>query len=108
MILRTYQLCSKSKDVDRETYLFMRRILDLGHSLNNITILFSKAILNTKKYLQRSPARTKEFLQQKEQTAKRQVHFHLLFTCYSIPTTPLWTSRGPGNVSSTNLMGSCY
>jgi hypothetical protein len=59
MILWIYQLYSKEKDVDKETYLFMRRILDRGHSLDNITILFSKAILNVKKYLQRSPAHRK-------------------------------------------------
>ena len=62
MILRIYQLWSKEKDVDRDTYLFMRRILDHGHSLGNITFLFSKAILNAKPYLQRSPDHREELL----------------------------------------------
>ena len=59
MILQIYQLCSKETDVDREMYLFTRRVLDRGHSLDDITTLFSKAINNVKKNLQLSPARRK-------------------------------------------------
>ena len=60
-------------------YLFVRRILDRGPNLDEITTLFLKTIINTKKYLQRSPARRKELLHQKALEAKRQVYFHLPF-----------------------------
>ena len=79
MILQIHQLCTKEIDVDREMYLFMRRILNRGHNLDKITTLFSKAIINAKQYLRRSPARRKELLYQKTQAAKRQVYFHLTF-----------------------------
>ena len=79
MILRIHQLCSKETDLDREMHLFMRRILDCGLNLGEITTLFLKAINNTKRYIQRSPAHRKELLHQKAQAAKRQVYFHLPF-----------------------------
>jgi hypothetical protein len=79
MILQIYQLCSKETDVDREMHLFMRKTLDRGNNLDEITTLFSKAIINAKKYLRRSPARRKALLHQEEQAAKRQVYFHLPF-----------------------------
>ena len=60
-------------------YLFTKRILDRDHNLDEITTLFSKAIINTKKYHQQSPAHRKELLHQKEQAAKRLVYFHLPF-----------------------------
>ena len=73
MILSIYQLCSKEKNADRETYLFMRRILDRRHGLDVVTSLFSKAIHTAKRYLQRSPAHNEEPLQKKAKESKRQV-----------------------------------
>ena len=77
MVLRIHQLCTKEKDVDREIYLFMRRVLDRGHNLDEIKTIFSHAITNAKRYIRRSPARRKELLLEKAQAAKRQVYFHL-------------------------------
>jgi len=77
MVLRIHQLCTKEKDVDREIYLFMRRVLDRGHNLDEIKAIFSHAITNAKRYIRRSPARRKELLLEKAQTAKRQTYFHL-------------------------------
>jgi hypothetical protein len=51
VVLRIHQLCSKENDINRELYLFMRRILDRGHDLDNTTNLFSKAMCNASKYL---------------------------------------------------------
>ena len=79
MILQIHQLYTKETDVDREMYLFMRRILDRGHNLDKITTIFSKAITNAKQYLRQSPAHRKEILHKKTQAAKRQVYFHLPF-----------------------------
>ena len=77
MVLRIHQLCAKEMDVNREMYLFMRRILDRGHNLDEIKTIFSHAITNAKQYLRQSPARRKELLHKKAQAAKRQVYFHL-------------------------------
>ena len=62
MILQIHQHCLKESDVDREMYLFMRRILDPGQNLDEVTSLFSKAITNTKQYLLWSPDHRKELL----------------------------------------------
>ena len=57
----------------------MKRILDRGHNLDEITTIFSKAIINAKQYLRRSPARRRELLHRKTTTMQRQVYFHLPF-----------------------------
>ena len=75
--LRIHQLYTKEKDVHREMYLFMRRVLDRGHNLDEIKAIFSHTITNAKRYIRRSPAHRKELLLEKTQAAKRQVYFHL-------------------------------
>ena len=98
MILRIHQLCSKETDVNREIYLFTRRILDRGHNLDEITTLFSRTIINTKKYFHGSQPTGNNSCIRKQ----RQLRDRCTFNCLFIPTTPRWASRGLGNASSSN------
>ena len=103
MILRIYQLCSKEVDVDREMYLFMRRILDHGHNLDEITTLFWKPLAMQRSISSRAQSTGKNSYIRKH----RQLRDRCTFTYLFIPTTPLWTPRGIGSSPFLNLMGSC-
>ena len=51
MVLQIHQLCTKEMDVDKEMYLFVRRVLDRRHNLDENKTIFSNAITNAKQYL---------------------------------------------------------
>ena len=50
-ILRIYQLCSRSKDIDKELSLFHMRLLQRGYATNKLMPFFEKGINNTLLYL---------------------------------------------------------
>ena len=54
-ILRIYQLCSLSKDVDKELSLFYKRLLNRGHLTPKLIPLFEKGITNAISYMYLSP-----------------------------------------------------
>ena len=85
MILRIYQLSSKETDVDREMHVFMRRILNRGHNLDEITTLFSKAIINANIISNEAQPAGKNFCIRKFRQLRDRCTFSHLF----IPTTPL-------------------
>jgi hypothetical protein len=50
-ILRIYQLCSRSKDIDKELSLFHMRLLNRGYATNKLIPFFEKGINNAISYL---------------------------------------------------------
>ena len=50
-ILRIYQLCSRSKDIDKELSLFHTRLLNRGYATNKLIPFFEKGINNAISYL---------------------------------------------------------
>ena len=50
-ILRIYQLCSRSKDIDKELSLFHTRLLNRGYATNQLIPFFEKGINNAISYL---------------------------------------------------------
>ena len=50
-ILRIYQLCSRSKDIDKELSLFHTRLLNRGYTTNKLIPFFKKGIKNAISYL---------------------------------------------------------
>jgi hypothetical protein len=50
-ILRIYQLCSQSKDINKELSLFHTRLLNHGYATNKLKALFEKGINNAIYYL---------------------------------------------------------
>ena len=50
-ILRIYQLCSRSKDIDKELSLFHKRLLNRGYATNQLIPFFEKGINNAISYL---------------------------------------------------------
>jgi hypothetical protein len=54
-ILRIYQLCSLSDDIDKELSLFYRRLLVRGYKPDKLLPLFEKGINNAITYLSLSP-----------------------------------------------------
>ncbi len=65
-ILRIYQLCSLSEDVDKELSLFYKRLLNRGYLTPKLIPLFEKGITNAISYMSLSP-------QQQELRAKIKV-----------------------------------
>jgi hypothetical protein len=53
-ILRIYQLCSLSEDIDKELSLFYTRLLARGYTPTKLLPLFTKGINNAISYLSRS------------------------------------------------------
>ena len=45
-ILQIYQLCSKSKDINKEICQFYKRLVDCGYSCENLLPLFEKGFNN--------------------------------------------------------------
>ena len=79
MTLRIFQLCSREEDVDQELTLFMRRLLERGHQLEEITPKVSRAIKNAQQYLSRSDEYNLQLKKNQGEAAKIQVYFHLPF-----------------------------
>jgi hypothetical protein len=55
-ILRIYQLCSQSKDIDKELSLFHMRHLQCGYATNKLIPFFEKGINNSISYLSQTRA----------------------------------------------------
>jgi hypothetical protein len=76
-ILRIYQLCSLSEDVDKELSLFYKRLLNRGYLTPKLIPLFKKGITNAISYLSLSPQQQE--LQAKIKVGKpdERIFFHI-------------------------------
>ena len=77
MILRIHQLCSKAEDIDKETHLFISRILDRGYDLDKIKPLIIQAIRNAESYTTKTKQQRNKLKEKEAAASKQQVYLHL-------------------------------
>ena len=78
-VLRIYQLCSQSNDIDKELTAFYHRLLARGYHPHQILPLLKKAINNACTYLTCTDDKQCFITQAKETASKQRVFFHLPF-----------------------------
>ena len=95
-ILRIYQLCSTTKDVEKEVKLFFHRLLDRGYQTEQLIPYFQRAIDKAKAYLKQTALDHLRARSKKETSNRRRVFLHLPYH----PANPssktiqnLWTRR---------------
>lgn len=108
-VLRIYQLCSDTNDVEKELKLFFHRLLDRGYQTAQLTPCFQRAMDNATAYLKRSTIDRLRVRSKKETTHRQRVFLHLPYH----PANPssktiqtLWTRRAvnpPGQPALSSL-----
>ena len=83
-VLRIHQLCSQAGDITREITLFLRRLLDCGYQMVQLTPLFQQAMDNDKAYLQCTALDHLRVKSKKGEGQHRRVFLHLPYH----PTNP--------------------
>ncbi len=76
-ILRIYQLCSHSKDINRELSLFYTRLLNRGYTPYKLLPLFKKGINNTILYLIQTPEQRDAIKKAKTRKSDEQIFLHI-------------------------------
>ena len=54
-VLRFYQLCSKTEDIETKLLEFFGHLLDSGYKEPSLVPVFNRAIINAQKYISQSP-----------------------------------------------------
>jgi len=85
-VLRIYQLCSLSKDINKELTAFYRRLLARGYHARQILLLLEKAIDNACAHLSRTDEERRFIAQTTEEASQQRLFFHLPFH----PQLPPW------------------
>ena len=70
-VLRIYQLCSLSTDIDKELAAFYRRLLARGYHTRQILPLLEKAIVNACAHLSRTNEEKRFIAQAKEEALQQ-------------------------------------
>jgi hypothetical protein len=78
-VLRVYQLCLRSKDIDTKLAAFYRRLCAQGYHPCQLLPLFKKAINNACTYLSRMDDEQRFIAKEKKDASKQWVFFHLPF-----------------------------
>ena len=78
-VLRIYQLCSLSKDINKELTAFYRRLLARGYHARQILPLLEKAIDNACAHLSRTDEERRFIAQTTEEASQQRLFFHLPF-----------------------------
>jgi hypothetical protein len=78
-VLRVYQLCSWSKDINTKLAAFYRRLRARGYHPCQLLPLFKKAINNACTYLSRTDDEQRFITKEKKGASKQRVFFHLPF-----------------------------
>jgi hypothetical protein len=76
-ILRIYQLCSLSEDVDKELSLFYKRLLNRGYLTPKLMPLFKKGINNAILYLSLTPQQQELRAKTKMGKSDERILFHI-------------------------------
>ena len=98
-ILRIYQLCSHSEDIDKELSLFYRRLLDRGYKPCNLLPLLEKGINNAIAYLSLSPEQREAKKSAKVGRRDQRIFLHLPYHPQNYPSSfiqRLWRVARPG------------
>ena len=75
-VLRFYQLCSKTEDIETKLLEFFGHLLDSGYKEPSLVPLFNRAIINAQKYISQSPEYRARIKWEKEEKNKRRVFLH--------------------------------
>jgi len=86
-ILRIYQLCSHSEDIDKELSLFYRRLLDRGYKPCNLLPLLEKGINNAIAYLSLSPEQREAKKSAKVGRRDQRIFLHLPYHPQNYPSS---------------------
>jgi hypothetical protein len=86
-ILRIYQLCSHSKDIDKELSLFYQRLLTRGYKPKNLLPLFEKGINNAITYLSLSPEQREAKKKAKIGRLDQRIFLHLPYHPQNQPSS---------------------
>ena len=78
-VLRIFQLCTDTGDIDEKLEAFFDYLLNRGHQLETLRPLFDSAIANATKYLATSEDEREATKAAKAEEAKRRVYFHVPF-----------------------------
>ena len=76
-ILRIYQLCSRSKDIDKELSLFHTRLLNRGYATNQLIPFFEKGINNAISYLSQTQEQRDAFKKAKVGKSDERIFLHI-------------------------------
>ena len=76
-ILRIYQLCSRSKDIDKELSLFHKRLLNRGYATNQLIPFFEKGINNAISYLSQTQEQRDAFKKAKVGKSDERIFLHI-------------------------------
>ncbi len=76
-ILRIYQLCSHSKDIDRELSLFHTRLLTRGNISKKLLPIFEKGINNAISYLSQTPEQRNAIKKAKVGKSNKRIFLHI-------------------------------
>ncbi len=76
-ILQIYQLCSHSKDIDKEVSLLHTRLLTCGYASNKLLPLFEKGINNAISYLSQTSEQQDAIKKAKIGKSDEQIFFHI-------------------------------
>jgi hypothetical protein len=76
-ILRIYQLCSRSKDIDKELSLLHTRLLNRGYATNKLIPFFEKGINNAISYLSQTQEQRDTIKQAKVGKSDERIFLHI-------------------------------
>ena len=76
-ILRIYQLCSHSKDIDKELSLFHTRLLARGYISKKLLPIFEKGINNAISYLSQTPEQRNAIKKAKVGKSNERIFLHI-------------------------------
>ena len=88
-VLRVRRLCSFRTDADNKLDQFKHRLMERGHSQENLTSLFAKAEENASQYIARSKAERAARKAESKEASSRQIYFHLQFHPQDPPSKEL-------------------
>ena len=85
-ILRIYQLCTKTEDIDRELRLFHARLVDRGYQPDVLFPIFVQGVDNATNYLSLTPAQRDARKLARNGNMGERVFFHVEYHPQNVPS----------------------
>ena len=111
-VLRIFQLCSRTQDIDIELCLFYQRLIDRGYNQEGLLPLFVKGVLNAESYIAMTQSQRDARKKAKVGRRDERVFFHMPYHPQNPPSTfiqRLWRDHifsPPGEEILTDLRNS--
>ena len=77
LVFMIYQLCSRSKDIDKELSLFHMHLLQRGYATNKLMPFFEKGINNTLLYLSQTQEQRDAVKKAKVRKSNERIFLHI-------------------------------